>query len=124
MNAGERADGLLAELCYADWRAGQREAVVAALEAGDLAAVGEAFRAGHASLRDLFEVSSPELDALVEIATMPELEARNRIVIRTRRYAAYQRKWMRRIPDLVSVDGTLSSEEVADAILEMARARQ
>ena len=43
-------------------------AVVAAFEAGDLAAVGEAFRAGHASLRDLFEVSSPELDALVEIA--------------------------------------------------------
>jgi galactokinase len=46
--------------------------VVAAFEAGDLAAVGEAFRAGHASLRDLFEVSSPELDALVEIAvTVP-----------------------------------------------------
>ncbi len=42
--------------------------VVEALEAGDLAVVGEAFRAGHASLRDLFEVSSPELDALVEIA--------------------------------------------------------
>ncbi len=42
--------------------------VVAALEAGDLATVGESFRAGHASLRDLFEVSSPELDALVEIA--------------------------------------------------------
>jgi galactokinase len=44
------------------------DAVVAAFEAGDLDAVGEAFRAGHASLRDLYEVSSPELDALVEIA--------------------------------------------------------
>ena len=42
--------------------------VVAALEAGDLAAIGDLFRAGHESLRDLFEVSSPELDALVEIA--------------------------------------------------------
>jgi galactokinase len=41
---------------------------VAALEAGDLAAVGEAFAASHASLRDLYEVSSPELDALVAIA--------------------------------------------------------
>ncbi len=61
---------------------------------------------------------------LDEIASMPELDAHNRIVIRTRRYAAYQRKWMRRIPDLVSVDGTLSSEEAADAILEVARARQ
>jgi len=34
-NAGDRADGLLAELGYADWRAGQREAVVAALEGRD-----------------------------------------------------------------------------------------
>jgi galactokinase len=43
-------------------------ATVAALEARDLAAVGEAFAASHASLRDDFEVSSPALDALVEIA--------------------------------------------------------
>jgi galactokinase len=41
---------------------------VAALEAGDLTAVGEAFAASHASLRDLYQVSSPELDALVAIA--------------------------------------------------------
>ncbi len=61
---------------------------------------------------------------LREIATLPEAEARERIVVRTRRYAAYQRKWMRRIPGLVSVDGTRSPEEVADAILEVARARQ
>src|SRR5882757_1465878 len=32
---GERADALLAELGYADWRAGQREAVIAALEGRD-----------------------------------------------------------------------------------------
>src|ERR1700710_2832647 len=32
---GERADQLLAELGYADWRPGQREAVVAALEGRD-----------------------------------------------------------------------------------------
>jgi len=44
-------------------------ATLAAFEAGDLAAVGEIFAAGHRSLRDLFEVSSPELDALVEIAS-------------------------------------------------------
>lgn len=43
-------------------------ATLAAFEAGDLAAVREAFAASHASLRDLFEVSSPQLDALVEIA--------------------------------------------------------
>jgi galactokinase len=40
---------------------------VAALESGDLAAVGRLLDASHASLRDLYEVSSPELDALVEI---------------------------------------------------------
>ena len=43
-------------------------AVVDALAASDLVAVGELFAAGHRSLRDLFEISSPELDALVEIA--------------------------------------------------------
>jgi galactokinase len=39
-----------------------------AFTAGDLAAVGRLFAESHASLRDLFDVSSPELDALVEIA--------------------------------------------------------
>ena len=41
---------------------------IAAFEAGDLDEVGRLFYASHASLRDLYEVSSPELDALVEIA--------------------------------------------------------
>ena len=44
------------------------EATVDALAAGDLAAVGRLFAESHASLRDRFEVSSPELDAMVEIA--------------------------------------------------------
>jgi galactokinase len=44
-------------------------ATIAALDAGDLDAVGRLFAESHASLRDLYEVSSPELDALVEIAT-------------------------------------------------------
>ena len=42
---------------------------VTALEAGDLATVGRLFAESHASMRDLFGISSPELDALVEIAT-------------------------------------------------------
>ncbi len=45
------------------------EATVAALAADDLDAVGRLFAESHASLRDLFDVSSPELDAMVEIAT-------------------------------------------------------
>jgi galactokinase len=39
-----------------------------ALVAGDHDAIGRLFAASHASLRDLYEVSSPELDLLVEIA--------------------------------------------------------
>ena len=38
-----------------------------AFEAGDHASVGRLFGESHASLRDLYEVSSPELDALVDI---------------------------------------------------------
>jgi len=41
---------------------------VEALAAGDLATVGRLFAASHASLRDKFEVSSAELDAMVAIA--------------------------------------------------------
>ena len=59
---------------------------------------------------------------LDEIATLSEDEARERIVIRTRRYAAYQRKWMRRIPGLVPVDGTRPVDEIADAVLGAASA--
>jgi RecQ family ATP-dependent DNA helicase len=35
LDAGEKADGLLRKLGYAEWRAGQREAVIAALEGRD-----------------------------------------------------------------------------------------
>jgi len=42
--------------------------VVAALEAGATANLGPLFRAGHDSLRDDFEVSTPELDLLVDRA--------------------------------------------------------
>jgi galactokinase len=44
------------------------EAAAAALERGDLATVGERMRESHASLRDRYDVSCDELDAVVEIA--------------------------------------------------------
>jgi len=44
------------------------EEAVSVLEAGDAAAFGRLMYAGHASLRDLYEVSCPELDALVDTA--------------------------------------------------------
>jgi len=61
---------------------------------------------------------------LEEIATLPRGDAEREIVVRTRRYAAYQRKWMRRIPGLVTVRADRPADEVANAILEVARARQ
>jgi tRNA dimethylallyltransferase len=61
---------------------------------------------------------------LDEASTLPREQALEAIAARTRRYAAYQRKWMRRIPDLVRVDADRPVDEVADAILEMARTRQ
>jgi tRNA dimethylallyltransferase len=61
---------------------------------------------------------------LEEVAELPPDEARAAIVVRTRRYAAYQRKWMRRIPGLVMVNADRPADEVADEIQQMARARE
>ena len=61
---------------------------------------------------------------LREVAEFPRAEAIDAIVLRTRRYAAYQRKWMRRIPGLVTVRADRLPAEVADEILDVARARQ
>jgi galactokinase len=44
------------------------EAAAAALETGDVEALGAILAAGHASLRDDYEVSTPELDLLVALA--------------------------------------------------------
>jgi tRNA dimethylallyltransferase len=59
-----------------------------------------------------------------EVGTLPREQALEALVARTRRYAAYQRKWMRRIPGLVSVAADRPAGEVADEILEVVRARQ
>ena len=61
---------------------------------------------------------------LAEIAQLPQDEAIAAVNLRTRRYAAYQRKWMRRIPGLVSVAADRPPGEVADEILEVVRSRQ
>jgi tRNA dimethylallyltransferase len=60
---------------------------------------------------------------LSELSRLRPDEALERIVVRTRRYAAYQRKWMRRIPGIVMIDGDRTSTEVADAILEVIESR-
>jgi tRNA dimethylallyltransferase len=61
---------------------------------------------------------------LREVGELPREQAEEEIVRRTRRYAAYQRKWMRRVPGLVTVRADRPPGEVADEILEVARARE
>jgi tRNA dimethylallyltransferase len=59
---------------------------------------------------------------LREAAELPADEAQRAITARSLRYAAYQHKWMRRIPGIVMIDADRPAEEVANAILEVARA--
>ncbi len=77
----------------------------------------------QAALRGPVSQTARKALGLDELATLPVADARERIIVRTRRYAAYQRKWMRRIPGIVLVDGQRPVEEVADAVLDVARAR-
>jgi tRNA dimethylallyltransferase len=83
---------------------------------------GAAEEARRASSEPISRTARKAL-GLDELATLPLDEARERVVVRTRRYAAYQRKWMRRISGIVLVDADRPPEQVADAILDLARAR-
>ncbi|MDX6387217.1 MAG: tRNA dimethylallyltransferase [Gaiellaceae bacterium] len=71
-------------------------------------------------------ISSTAVQALGlrEVAELPSDQALARLVVRTRRYAAYQRKWMRRIPGLVSVNADRPVDDIAHDIVEMASAWQ
>ena len=68
--------------------------------------------------------SARKVMGLVDFARLPPDEAVEALVRNNRRLARYQRKWMRRMPDLISVDADRPPGEVADEIVEMARARQ
>jgi tRNA dimethylallyltransferase len=61
---------------------------------------------------------------LQEFATLPPDVAVEAVTLKTRQYAAYQRKWLRRLPGVVSVRADRPPDAVADEILEVARARQ
>lgn len=69
-------------------------------------------------------VTARKTMGLDEISGLPRAEAIEALVVRTRRYAAYQRKWMRRVPGLVIVDADRPEGEIADDIVDLARARE
>jgi tRNA dimethylallyltransferase len=59
-----------------------------------------------------------------EVATLPRDEAIDAVAARTRRYAAYQRKWLRRLEGLVMVAADRPPEETAAEIVALARTRE
>ena len=60
--------------------------------------------------------TAAQIIGLREVGTLPREEAIAAIALRTRRYAAYQRKWMRRIPGLISVSAVRAPAEIASGI--------
>ena len=56
---------------------------------------------------------------LAEVSELPREQAIERIAAFTRRYAAYQRKWMRRIPGIVILDATRPPDELAGELLRL-----
>jgi tRNA dimethylallyltransferase len=67
---------------------------------------------------------APQVLGVEEIRTLEPAEAEAQIVVRTRQFAAYQRKWMRRIPGLVTVAGDRPPGEIADEIVALGRQRE
>ena len=53
---------------------------------------------------------------------LPREQASRALIAMTRRYAAYQRKWMRRIPGIVVLDADRPAAETAAEILALAAA--
>ena len=61
---------------------------------------------------------------LTEVAELPREQAIEAVALRTRQYAAYQRKWMRRIAGLVPVRADRPAAEVADKIVALVEERE
>ena len=67
--------------------------------------------------------SARKIMGLVDFAKLPPDEARDALVANNRRLARYQRKWLRRIPGVMMLDGSLPASEIAMEIVATARAR-
>ena len=93
------------------------------LRAGSMFAAGVVDEA-RAALAEPISSTAVQALGLRDVAELPHEQALEALVLRTRRYAAYQRKWMRRIPGLVSVNADRPVEDIAHEIVEVASARQ
>ena len=78
----------------------------------------------HDALRAEPSTTAQKIIGLQEVATLPRDEAIEALIVRTRQYAAYQRKWLRRLEGLVMVAADRPPEETAAEIVELARTRE
>jgi tRNA dimethylallyltransferase len=69
------------------------------------------------ALSGSISATASTIHGLQDISELPREEAIEALVARTRRYAAYQRKWMRRIPGLEVLDADGPPDEVAQEIV-------
>jgi tRNA dimethylallyltransferase len=76
------------------------------------------------ALRTELSTTARKIIGLDEVATLPREEAIDALVVRTRQYAAYQRKWVRRLEGLVMVAADRPPEETATEIVALARTRE
>jgi tRNA dimethylallyltransferase len=76
------------------------------------------------ALRAEPSATAQKVIGLEEVATLPRAEATEALIVRTRRYAAYQRKWLRRLDGLVIVAADRPPEETAAEIVALARTRE
>jgi tRNA dimethylallyltransferase len=76
------------------------------------------------ALEDAPSTTAQKVIGLHEVATLTRDEAIEAIGVRTRRYAAYQRKWLRRLEGLVIVAADRPPEETATEIVALARTRE
>ena len=88
-----------------------------------MADAGAAEEARRAWSQPLSETARKVL-GLEQFATLPEAEAVAAVAQATRRLARYQRKWLRRMPGVVTLEGNRPAEEVADEIVALGRARE
>ena len=86
-------------------------------EAGVETEVRDALAAGPVS------ATARYAHGLEEIASLSREQALDLMTQRGRRYAAYQRKWMRRVPGLVLVNAERPPDEVAKEVIAVARSR-
>ena len=107
--------GLELPLDELDERIEERTRAMAAAGASD-----EARRAWSGSLSG----TARKVLGLEQFATLPEPQAVAQVALATRRLARYQRKWLKRMPGVVTLPANRAAEEVADEIVALAGAGQ